>query len=545
MTPPRRPRTGSSEFDPSSQGGHRAPGRQTGYADGPLSWDSVSHRGSRPAASSNQRSDAGDRAAHPRTPRQNPGGRGERSQGEAHNAYSRRVSQQDYADRRKRQKRKRIMIGAACAIVAVLVGCGAFAWAYVSDITNRLHEGVDDSLISALDDEVKPGEPFYMLLMGVDRSQERADSAEYEGDTFRSDSMILARIDPQQQKVTLISLHRDTLIDMGEHGWQKLNSAHAIGGPAYAVEVVSKFAGVPISHYAEIDFDGFKAVVDALGGVDVDVPMEIDDADAGGYVPAGEQTLTGDQALILARARNAYNDYGDGDVYRAANQRLVIGAIARKILASDPVTMASTVSAAAGYVTTDMTVDEIISVAKQLKGMDTSSDIYSIMEPTTPTYENGGWYEYVNQEAWDAMMDRVRQGLPPAADEDAYKNEGGVTDGSLDKDYVASSAMSESDSSSSAGSSGTGGNVTVLNGSGVGGAASTVASQLEAAGYTVPETGDADSYGYSQTLVIYNDADQESAARAIAEAIGVGAATLNDGSYDFEGDFLVIVGTDY
>ena len=470
MTPPRRPRTNSSGYDAAPQGPNRASSQYGGHAEGPVSWDSVSRRSQgrpsapldgrepfAPSASGTPRSSAayerpaGQRpraaGAHAGNDKGFPGGQAEP---DGRSAYSRRVSQQDYADRRKRQKRKRIMMIAACAIVALLVGCGAFAWAYINDITKRLHEGVDENLMGVLDDEVKPGEPFYMLLMGVDRSQERADSAEYEGDNFRSDSMILARIDPQQKKVTLISLHRDTLIDMGENGWQKLNAAHAIGGPAYTVEVVSKFAGVPISHYAEIDFDGFKAVVDALGGVEVDVPMEIDDADAGGYVPAGQQTLTGDQALILARARNAYNDYGDGDVYRAANQRMVIGAIARKILASDPVTMANTVSAAAGYVTTDMTIDEIISVAKQLKGMDTSSDIYSIMEPTTPTFENGGWYEYVNQEAWDAMMDRVRQGLPPAADESAYKNEGGVTDGTLDKDYVAASATGGTDGSASA-----------------------------------------------------------------------------------------------
>lgn len=71
-------------------------------------------------------------------------------------------------------------------------------------------------------------------------------------------------------------------------------------------------AGVDISHYAEIDFDGFKEIVDALGGVEVDVPMEINDNMAGGYVSAGLQTLNGDQALILCRARHAYDEYGDG-----------------------------------------------------------------------------------------------------------------------------------------------------------------------------------------------------------------------------------------
>ncbi|MCG5014988.1 LCP family protein, partial [Collinsella aerofaciens] len=89
--------------------------------------------------------------------------------------------------------------------------------------------------------------------------------------------------------------------------------------------------------------DGFKDIVDALGGVEVDVPMEIDDEDAGGHLDAGLQTLSGDQALILCRSRHAYDEYGDGDSYRAANQRLVLSAIAKKILSADVATMASTV----------------------------------------------------------------------------------------------------------------------------------------------------------------------------------------------------------
>src|SRR5699024_12037354 len=64
-----------------------------------------------------------------------------------------------------------------------------------------------------------------------------------------------------------------TLVDMGEYGQNKLNAAHALGGAALAVQTVSDLAGVPISHYAEINFDGFKDVVDALGGVEVDVQI--------------------------------------------------------------------------------------------------------------------------------------------------------------------------------------------------------------------------------------------------------------------------------
>ena len=117
--------------------------------------------------------------------------------------------------------------------------------------------------------------------MGTDSSEERRESGAY-GDTFRSDSMILARIDPRQKTVALVSIERDTYVNIEGYGPNKLNASAAFGGAPLVVSTVSTFAGVPISHYASIDFDGFKDVVDALGGIEVDVPMEIDDADAGG-----------------------------------------------------------------------------------------------------------------------------------------------------------------------------------------------------------------------------------------------------------------------
>lgn len=215
-----------------------------------------------------------------------------------------------------RKKRKKVIVGVVAAVVALaVIGVGA-ASAYMGVLNGKLSKGIDEDTQLALTDK-SLAEPFYMLLMGTDKSQERDASGEY-GDSYRSDSTMLARIDPVQKKVTLISIERDTLVNIEGYGVGKINSAYTYGGPALMVKTVSQFAGVPISHYAEINFDGFKSVVDALGGVDVNVPITIDDADAGGHVDAGEQTINGDQALILCRARNAYEEagYGGGDYYR-------------------------------------------------------------------------------------------------------------------------------------------------------------------------------------------------------------------------------------
>ena len=456
--------------------------------------------------------------------------------GSVQNPYSRRVTQAEYTKKRKSKKRKKIVLAVCIALLVVVLGGVGAAFAYINTINANLNEGVDDDLRDALVDTKYAGDPFYMLLMGTDGSEERSESAEYAGDQFRSDSMILARIDPQNKQVTMVSLHRDTLIDMGTNGKQKLNAAHSIGGAAYTIEVVSKFAGVPISHYAEIDFDGFKEVVDALGGVEVDVPMEINDEDAGGHLDAGLQTLNGDQALILCRARHAYDAYGDGDRYRAANQRLVLSAVAKKILSSDPITMANTIQALSKYITTDFNVTDIISLASSMQGLNTDTGIYSAMEPTTSKLVNGTWYEYVNEKEWQTMMQRVDQGLPPTTEDVIDEKNGTVLASTGDKAGATSNTSSTTTATRS-------GKVTVKNGANIDGAAATAATKIEKLGYTT-ETGNASS-SFSTTVVVYTNDSQKEAAEEIVKQIGNGVATKNDGRYTFSTDFLVVIGSDW
>ncbi|MBQ9690695.1 MAG: LCP family protein, partial [Eggerthellaceae bacterium] len=210
------------------------------------------------------------------------------------------------------------------------------------------------------------------------------------------------------------------------YGPNKINAAFAFGGPALMVRTVSEFAGVPIDHYMQVDFDGFKEIVDALGGVEVDVPIDIDDAHTG-KLSAGEQTLTGEQALILARSRHAYDNYGDGDGYRASNQRMILGAIAKKVLDSDAATMASTISSLSNYITTDLSVKDIMALVTSMSKLK-SGNMLSASCPTGGYYLNETWYEICFLDEWQSIMGRVDAGLPPYEEEDKNKNIGGVVD---------------------------------------------------------------------------------------------------------------------
>jgi len=336
------------------------------------------------------------------------------AQPEGASEYSRGETASRYTKKRKSRGRHKVLRNIFIIIAIVLVSGVGAAWAYINNINSRLSEGVDSELRESLT-ETQSGEPFYMLLLGIDKNEKRVNGSYGADDSaYRSDSIMLARIDPTAKKVTLVSIPRDTYVDMGVNGQEKINAAYSFGGAAYATKVISDFAGVPISHYAEVDMDGMAAVVDAVGGIDVNLPVAVQDP----YhtkldLPAGEQHLDGKTAAKLCRARHAYDNYGGGDFYRAANQRTVIAAIAKKVLASDPVTMANTVSEMANMVKTDMSVGEIVSLASQMVGMDIENDIMSGQEPTKSVYTNETWYEICDIEAWQQMMERVDAGLSP------------------------------------------------------------------------------------------------------------------------------------
>lgn len=455
----------------------------------------------------------------------------------AQSAHSREFVRMQH-ERKKKSKRKRVLFISLAVVCALALGGIGAAWAYINQVDNSLRDDLDTDLLQSLAVTDSPSDPFYMLLIGVDKSEYRDSSGEY-GGSYRTDSMMLARIDPKEKAVTLISVPRDTQVELAGHGTQKINAAYAFGGPSLAVKTVSELAGVPINHYAEIDFDGFQAVVDALGGIEVDVPMEINDDMAGGHVDAGQQTLNGEQALILCRSRHNYDDIGNGDAIRAANQRLVLSAIMKKGMTSDVATITNTVSTLAEYVTTDYSVAGIVGLAQSMIGMDVDNNVYTAQVPTTSTYENDLWWEVLNESEWEAMMERVKQGLPPT-EETVVDEASGATMSSAGS----GDSSGTSDSSSTSSTSLSGVKISVKNGSGISGCASQAAQKLTPEGAIV-ETGNADDYNYTSTIIVYSDSSQKDEAQKIADLIGVGKIKQNDGTYGFSGDFLVVIGADW
>ena len=241
-------------------------------------------------------------------------------------------------------------------------------------------------------------EPFTVLLLGSDA---RADDPSMGA---RTDTIILCRVDPTQNIISMISIPRDTKIEIEGVGTEKFNAAYTYGGASGTIAAVKKLCGVDIDHYAEINFEGLVSLVDAIGGVDVYVDEEVNDPDAGDVViPAGEQHLDGAAALTFSRSRA----YADGDFTRVSNQRKVIEAIVHKGLEAPASDLYGLIQASTKFLTTDtaMDVDFIFSLADQIRhNNDYPVQLYSATIPATTAMIDGVSYVIADDAGIDDLM---------------------------------------------------------------------------------------------------------------------------------------------
>ena len=164
------------------------------------------------------------------------------------------------------------------------------------------------------------GERINILLLGVDARPGEEHS--------RSDVMMLLGIDTEQNRVVVVSIPRDTKLDNTEYGVDKICGINAVSGPEAAVKTVEEMMDTDIDYYMEMDFKGFKKIVDTLGGVTIDVPCRMYKPLEGIDLQPGVQQLNGSQALGFVR----YRGYTTADIQRTAMQQAFIKALAREVL---------------------------------------------------------------------------------------------------------------------------------------------------------------------------------------------------------------------
>lgn len=317
---------------------------------------------------------------------------------------------------------KKALIAVGSLILLAVCATGAYALWFSGQLNERLSMG--DQQDAAVDDVLSSpiaGEPFYMLLLGSDSREGSGTSgnAAESGDNQRSDVMILVRVDAKNKQVTMVSIPRDTPLTLEDGGIVKLNEAYNIGGAAYSIKAVSDLTGVPITHYAEVHFSEFQDLVDKLGGVEVDVPIELSYKDAltGEWVTLqpGVQTLDGQQAQIFARARHEYET--DQDAHRQNNIRTLLEAIITKVLEKPFYELPDTVLNLAESVGTDLNAADLVTLAMEYAGGSGSMTMYSCTGPTDGDINEsagGIWLCYENPEGWANLMSVVDAGEDPS-----------------------------------------------------------------------------------------------------------------------------------
>ncbi len=240
--------------------------------------------------------------------------------------------------------------------------------------------GVKETAVAS--DPVPPSaatERLTVLVMGIDRRED-----EQQG-PWRTDSMILISIDPQSDSIAILSTPRDLFVTIPNYGHgeyrDRINTAfyygdlteYPGGGPALAMQTIRRNFGIVVDRHLVIDFNGFQRIINALGGIEVDVPKQIIDTryptEDDGYMTIrfnpGLQTMTGERALIYSRTRKSTSDFD-----RAARQQQVIMAIRNRVLSLDliasltPTTLSELILALEDSIRTDITLDEVLSLAQ-------------------------------------------------------------------------------------------------------------------------------------------------------------------------------------
>ncbi|WP_430733644.1 LCP family protein [Enterococcus casseliflavus] len=250
-----------------------------------------------------------------------------------------------------------IIFSIVAVLVIGLIGVAAKLYFDVSNSIQETYQSVErdrEDRLRENDVDLSQQDSFSVLLMGIDTG----DLGRVE--QGRSDTMMVATISPQDNQTTVVSIGRDSYVDIVGHGTtDKINHAYAFGGPAMAMNTVEKFLDIPIDHYVSINMAGLKDLVDAVGGIEVD--NEITFSQDGFDFAIGRTSLNGEQALAYSRMR--YED-PNGDYGRQERQRKIVEGIAKKVLSLDGITQYQTIlNAVEQNMKTDMSFDDMRTLA--------------------------------------------------------------------------------------------------------------------------------------------------------------------------------------
>ncbi|MCW2921766.1 MAG: LytR family transcriptional regulator [Thermoleophilia bacterium] len=387
-----------------------------------------------------------------------------------------------------------------------------------------------------------PGRPTNILVIGSDHRTGFDDTDK------RSDTIMLVRLDPKQKTISMLSFPRDTYVEIPGHGEGKINDAYYEGGAALSTQTIKQLTGLDVNFVVDVDFKGFRGVVDTFGGIWVDVDhkyytppeadyMEID-------IEPGYQLLDGRDALAFARYR-----HGDSDFHRIARQQLVLAGLKKQVGESSKLNKVQSLfrvlkenTSIVGGGGNEVPAKVIYDYMRLATGL-SSKDVYQVeFKGGTGEASNGASIVTFNEDDLEASVAAFLSPSKRAREETADQLVGKAAPSAEAPDGDAQPATETADKAATAPEPSTV-SVKVLNGSGMGGAAGNMAGQLAAAGYQVdPNQSNADNANYASTKILYADDAAKPAAEALAKRIKGATTGAKDASNQFSTQVLVIVG---
>jgi len=228
---------------------------------------------------------------------------------------------------------------------------------------------------------------------------------------------MVVHVSADQRSVQVVSLPRDSWVNIPGHGMNKINAAFGLGGPALMVRTVAANTGLTINDYIEVNFLGFVKVIDALGGVDICLPYAVDDSYSGLHMSAGMHHVDGITALEFARDRHSF---ATSDLARIEDQQQLLSTMFREAISSgtlaNPLKFASFLSAATAAVTVDQNLN-VSKLADELRGVSMNEVSFTTVpignyNYTTPTGQSALLW---NASAASALFSQLRNDNAPAA----------------------------------------------------------------------------------------------------------------------------------
>ncbi|MBY7142555.1 LCP family protein [Virgibacillus sp. NKC19-3] len=334
--------------------------------------------------------------------------------------------------KRKLKKRTYIILPILVAFLAA-VGYGTYLYVKADTVLSDSYEEDEREKSELREQEVDPTEDnVSVLIMGVDSSEVRENA-----ENARTDALMVATLNKKDNSVKLVSIPRDTYVYLPEVGYEtKIAHAHAHGGTAATVDTVENLLDIPIDYYTKLNFEAFVDVVDAVDGINAEVPYELqeqnskDEAGAIQLLP-GDQELDGEEALALARTRKQ-----DSDIERGKRQQDIIKAVVDKAISLDSVLKYDDIIEAVGSnMTTNMTFPEMRSFISY--GTDgTNLDFETITLEGSDYQPGGAYYWLLDDYALGETQETLRRHLDLSETSTASESEeASTTSGELGNSY--------------------------------------------------------------------------------------------------------------